>query len=278
MNSLQLVLAAVKGSSTDLTVFLSPSENALFVYLGLALMERVDAASSQFAYKILVGRLANAGIALEELRRKFKYDPRTMKRWADALKSNDPDEIVRAFAGRGCLLKLVGPMICMVKMRYFQLKGAVRNYRKVIARKVKECFGVKVSRETLRRLFAIAHEEQAVVNGEITELECSSAKNSTSSLISTSEMESPDSVQSTPNGCLLAGDSCLTKPLKDNHSPDLASSKSLNLAVPSKGDPESTIAPIPSELCLIESNGNNDSHNGLESEKKSLVPCYQYGS
>ncbi|HIM11953.1 TPA: hypothetical protein EYM26_14265 [Candidatus Poribacteria bacterium] len=277
MDNLQLVLAAGKGNSTDLIVFLSPSENALFVYLGLALMERVDAAPGQFAYKMLVGRLVNAGIVLEELRRKFNHDPRTMKRWADALKSNDPDQIVRAFAGRGCLPKLIGPMIRMVKMRYFQLKGAVRNYRQVIALEVKECFGVKVSRETLRRLFAIAREEQAaVVNDEIKELEGLSAKNSTSSQDSTSEMESPALVKSAQNSCLSVDGSCLTKAVNDNQSPDLVLSESLNLAVPSKGDGDSAVAPLSRKLCLIESDGNSDSYNGLESEKK--IPENTVGS
>ncbi len=50
-------------------------------------------------------------------------------------------------------------MVRMVQMRYFQLKGSVRNYRQVIAQEVKECFGIKVSREILRWLFAIAREE-----------------------------------------------------------------------------------------------------------------------
>ena len=168
MENLQLVLAAGKGNTTDLTVFLSASEHALFVYLGLALMERVDSAPNQFAYKMLVGRLVNAGIPLEELKRKFKHDSRTMKRWAEALKSNDPDWIIRAFAGRGYLPKLIGPMIRMVKMRYLQLRDTVRNYRQVIAREVKECFGVKVSRETLRRLFAVAREEQEAAENDKT--------------------------------------------------------------------------------------------------------------
>ena len=36
MKNLQLVLAGCKGMTTDLTVFLSDKEHALFVYLGLA--------------------------------------------------------------------------------------------------------------------------------------------------------------------------------------------------------------------------------------------------
>ena len=80
MENLQLVLAGSKGTATDLTVFLSDKEHALFVYLGLALMERIDSDPNQFAYKMLVGRLVNADTPFEELKRHFKHDPRTMKR------------------------------------------------------------------------------------------------------------------------------------------------------------------------------------------------------
>ncbi len=94
MDNLQLVLTGGKGMTTDLTVFLSDSEQALFVYLGVALLERVDNDPQQIAYKILLGRLVNAGMVLAEMQRKFAHDPRTLKRWGEALKSNDPDVIL----------------------------------------------------------------------------------------------------------------------------------------------------------------------------------------
>ena len=160
MENLQLVLAGDKGVTTDLTVFLSESERALFVYLGLALLERVEYSANQFAYKMLIGRLVNAGVKLINLKRQFKHDTRTMKRWAKALKSDNPDVIVRAFAGRGPLPKVIGPIIRLVKMRYLSLKGVVRNYRQIIAAEIKECFGETLSRETLRQIFRLAREEQ----------------------------------------------------------------------------------------------------------------------
>ena len=160
MENLQLVLAGGKGVSTDLTIFLSDSERDLFVYLGVALLERVDYNPKEFAYKVLIGRLVNAGFSLSKLKRQFKHDRRTMKKWAEGLKSDDPDFIARAFAGRGPLPKVIGPMIRLVKMRYLALKGVVRNYRQLIAREVEECFGERISRETLRHLFNLAREEQ----------------------------------------------------------------------------------------------------------------------
>ena len=159
MENLQLVLTGDKGVATDLTIFLSASERELFVYLGVALLERVEYNRNQFAYKMLIGRLVNAGVALVKLKRQFHHDSRTMKRWSKALTSEDPDFIVRAFAGRGPLPKVIGSMIRLVKMRYRALKGVVRNYRQIIAREVEECFGETLSRETLRNLFNLARKE-----------------------------------------------------------------------------------------------------------------------
>ena len=129
MENLQLVLSGDKGVATDLTIFLSDSEQNLFVYLGVALLERVENNRTAFAYKMLLGRLVNAGVRVSKLARQFKHDARTLKRWSEGLKSDDPDVIVRAFAGRGPLPKVIDPMIRFVKMRYHSLKGVIRNYR-----------------------------------------------------------------------------------------------------------------------------------------------------
>ena len=222
MDNLQLVLTGGKGTTTDLTVFLSDSERALFVYLGVALLERVDSDPNQIAYKILLGRLVNAGIRLSELQRKFKHDPRTMKQWAEALKSNDPDLMVRAFSGRGCLPKVVGPMIRMVKMRYLHLRETVRNYRQIIAREVKECFGETVSRETLRQLFVAARVElEAAENAGI-----NARKTAPSEPHGNTENLPFDLAQSQATACSLADISSLVEPLNDKHSPE---SDTLNL-------------------------------------------------
>jgi hypothetical protein len=93
MENLQLVLTGDKAVATDLTIFLSQSERDLLVYLGVALLERVENNRNRFAYKMLIGRLVNAGVRRDKLKRQFKHDSRTMKKWAEALKSDDPDAI-----------------------------------------------------------------------------------------------------------------------------------------------------------------------------------------
>ena len=252
MENLQLVLAGGKGTLTDLTVFLSDKEHALFVYLGLALMERVDSDPNQFAYKMLVGRLVNANTPLEELKRHFSHDPRTMKRWAQALTSTDPDQIVRLFSGRGGVPKVVGPMIRMVKMRYLQLRNSVRNYRQVIADEVKECFGETISRETLRQLFVSARKEQEVAEKNDTSPKCPAEKNDVSPSDENSQNAPLDSAQSMANGCSLFDNSTLNKANNDKQSPESEPSKLLERSSISAEEnaPES----ISCELCPVESN------------------------
>jgi hypothetical protein len=255
MENLQLVLAGGKGTLTDLTVFLSDKEHALFVYLGLALMERVDSDPNQFAYKMLVGRLVNANTPLEELKRHFSHDPRTMKRWAQALKSTDPDQIVRLFSGRGGVPKVVGPMIRMVKMRYLQLRSNVRNYRQVIADEVKECFGETISRETLRQLFVSARKEQEVAKKNEkndTSPKCPAEKNDVPPSDENSQNAPLDSAQSMANGCSLFENSSLNKPSNNKQSPESVPSNLLERSSISAEEnaPES----ISCELCPVESN------------------------
>lgn len=159
MENVQLVLIGSNSSSTDLTVFLSKSEQELLVFLGVALLERVSNDPNAFAYKMLVGRLANAGTSVTHLARTFGHDVRTIRKWAEALLCDDPELVVRAFAGRGPLPKVCEPLVRFVKGRYLRLRNVVRDYRKQIADEVRECFRVELSRETLRRLFVLARED-----------------------------------------------------------------------------------------------------------------------
>ena len=286
MENLQLVLTGGKGTTTDLTVFLSNCEGALFVYLGLGLLERVKSNPNEIAYKMLVGRLVNSGLALDELKRKFKHDPRTMKRWAEALKSTDPDVIVRAFAGRGFLPKMIGPMIRMVKMRYLQLNKRVRNYRQIIAREVEECFGETVSRETLRRLFVVAREEQkAADNGDTrAEFKEYSSEGSHAEIHEgNSENRELDGAQSLANVCSSSDISCLNQSINDNHSPESEPSESLTQSICSAE--ESVVENVSGERHPVESEPRdgslvdyepeerkNDSRGGGSGSFESLLP------
>ena len=225
MENLQLALTGDKGVTTDLTLFLSASEQDLLVYLGVALLERVEYNRNQFAYKMLIGRLVNAEVALAKLNRQFNHDSRTMKRWAKALTSEDPNFIVRAFAGRGPLPKVIGPMVRFVKMRYLSLKGFVRNFRQIIAREVEECFGETLSRETLRHLFNLARQESA---GHAEE---NVAPSEVSSKVGNTALDSVDEVE---NDCHSEEITSSNEPRNDKYSPHFLPIKSRsNIAVSS---------------------------------------------
>ena len=56
----------------------------LHVYYGLELLEVVSADGSDPGFKMLVGRLANAGVSRRVLQQTFDVDPKTIQRWGRA--------------------------------------------------------------------------------------------------------------------------------------------------------------------------------------------------
>ena len=96
----QQVLSCCESIDSDLCVFLNSSEDHYYIYLGVALLEKVSIDPSDLRHKMLIGRLYNGGAKLSVLQERFNHDPRTIKRWAQAILSNDPEEICLAFAGR----------------------------------------------------------------------------------------------------------------------------------------------------------------------------------
>lgn len=51
-------------------------------------------------FKMLVGRLHNAGFSLRILQATFQADPKTIQRWGRALRSRNASELIRLLAGR----------------------------------------------------------------------------------------------------------------------------------------------------------------------------------
>jgi len=153
MEKLQLLLAGGKGTTTDLSVYTSESNDGLFVYLGVARLERVRADPRALSRKMLVGRLVNGGFGLRELERTFGHEHRTMRRWAQALLSTDAQAVARAFAGQGAMPKVTAQIRAYVRKRRRELQGRTRNFRRQIVLEVKEFFETNLSGESLRRLF-----------------------------------------------------------------------------------------------------------------------------
>jgi hypothetical protein len=103
---------------------------------------------------MLLARLFNAGINRRVLKETFKVDVKTMRRWGAALRSDDPERLIRALAGRGGCRKLTVEIRSFVRMRFPSVYQQNRKaYSRQIRAEIQEVFGESISGETLRPLF-----------------------------------------------------------------------------------------------------------------------------
>jgi hypothetical protein len=123
--------------------------------LGLALIERVRRDEDDLRYKMALGRMVNYGVPLAKLEATFGHDHRTLRKWAEALGVADPDEMARAFGGRGSPVKVTEAVARYARMRWAELKGVFRDFRKRVAAEVKRLFDLDISGERLRQLCAV---------------------------------------------------------------------------------------------------------------------------
>jgi hypothetical protein len=157
MQNLQPLLVSRKPTATDLSLMLSSDGKDIFAFLDTALLERISCSRERLEYKILVGRMVNAGHSLADLKDSFGHDARTMKRWGAALKSDDPEFIVRIFSGRGGTGKITPALKKFVSARYLEMaEKCDSGYRGKIQSEVARYFGVTLSGETLRKMFRAA--------------------------------------------------------------------------------------------------------------------------
>lgn len=152
--TLQPILSCDQRDASDITVFLTAGGTTYEVYLGVALLERVGADPEAVARKMLVGRLCNAGRSLSELGERFGHDPRTIKKWAAALRSGDIEQIAVAFAGRAGRRKIFPELMRYAWQLYRERERLGRNYRAIIIEKIVEVFGVRLSTTAASGLFA----------------------------------------------------------------------------------------------------------------------------
>ena len=126
----------------------------LHVYYGLELLEVVSADRNDPDFKMLVGRLANAGVSRRALQQTFDTDPKTIRRWGRALRSRNAQELVRVLEGRRASRKLSPEIRAYVRVRWPDLvKERLYGVGKRLRREIQKVFGVKLSQETLRPLF-----------------------------------------------------------------------------------------------------------------------------
>ena len=156
---LQPILVPVNGAP-DITLSMDPnSSDELFVFLGMALLEKVPHLREDPAFKMLLARLHNSGVSGQRLTDRFGAARSTLRRWGRALKSGDMDRIRDAFSGQGAARKVTAEIESYVRDRFRDLHGHCRDYSKVIRSEVERYFKTSVSSERLRWIFKEEREQ-----------------------------------------------------------------------------------------------------------------------
>ncbi len=162
---LQPILVPVNGAP-DIVLSTDPnSPDELFVFLGMALLEKVPHLRGDPAFKMLLARLHNAGVSGQRLTDRFGTARSTLLRWGRALKSGDLDRIRDAFSGQGAARTVTPEIERYVRDRFRDVHGQCRNYSKVIRAEVERYFKTPVSRERVRWIFKEERERLATISG-----------------------------------------------------------------------------------------------------------------
>ena len=128
-------------------------QEQLHVYYGFELLEIVPNQAQAPAFKLLGGRLFNAGLKVQSLTEVFEVDRKTLQRWGRALQSGDAQELVLVLAGRSAGRKLTPTIEAFVRQRWPRLtaQGTYGSSQR-LRQEIHEIFGVDLSPETLRPL------------------------------------------------------------------------------------------------------------------------------
>ncbi len=124
------------------------------VFFGAALIETVDEDQNNPAIKLLLARLYNAQIKRKTLVESFGVALTTLRRWGDALSSDDPERLVRVISGRRHPRKLTPEILGFAEKRFSHIYPENRySYSKQIREEIQATFEVSLSAETLRSHF-----------------------------------------------------------------------------------------------------------------------------
>src|SRR2546422_1132551 len=165
----QLILGTDKRNPV-FAVYEDDSGQRLLVFYGFELLEIVNNDSADPAFKLLLARLYNSGVKLSALCESFKVDPKTVRRWAKALRQGDAAELVRVLEGRGAGRKLTLAVENFARWRWPDLVAA-RSYGAVgrLLREIQSVFGVKISRSAMNDLIRALKGGTAPVESSRTE-------------------------------------------------------------------------------------------------------------
>jgi hypothetical protein len=120
---LQPILVPVKGAPDIVLSINRKSPEELFVFLGMAMLEKVPRLRDHISFKMLLARLYNSGVSSRRLKKTFGIARSTLRRWGRALKSGDMERIRRAFSGQGAEKKITPEIESYVRDRFHDLYG-----------------------------------------------------------------------------------------------------------------------------------------------------------
>lgn len=152
LSGLQAILGTDK-KNPMFAVYRDEQKRELHVYYGFELLEIVPDDKTSPRFKLMVAQLYNAGIKGITLVEVFKVDPKFMRRWGRALKSGDPETLVKALQGRGPR-KLTPEVKAYIKRRFPILyEENPHNYSSRLRKEIFNVFNVRISGEGLRLHF-----------------------------------------------------------------------------------------------------------------------------
>jgi hypothetical protein len=137
--------------------------NKLEVYYGAQRLETVVDDKNHISYRACVGRLYNAGLNRKTLGKVFEVDRKTMQRWGKALLMPDAESSIAALRSRFEPRKLTVEVRRFAELRFEAMYPKNRYaYSSRIRREILETFGVTLSPESLRPVFAGCKRRMAV--------------------------------------------------------------------------------------------------------------------
>jgi hypothetical protein len=161
----QLILPTDKRNPC-FTLYATEDRQSIRVFYGLELMEVVPDDPDDMAFKMMVGRLYNAGVMVTTLEDVFKSDRKTIRSWGLAILSRDPDILHRVMLGRWVNRKRTPAIDKYVALRRAELLAeGCPNYRVTLIREIESFFDVKLSGETLRQITCETKESSAAMSG-----------------------------------------------------------------------------------------------------------------
>ncbi|MGK0184688.1 MAG: hypothetical protein ACI9R3_000462 [Verrucomicrobiales bacterium] len=192
-SGLQAILGTDK-KNPMFAVYRDEQKRELHIYYGFELLEVVPDDKTSPRFKLMVAQLYNAGVKGITLVEVFKVDPKFMRRWGRALKSGDPETLIKALQGRGPR-KLTPEIKAYIKRRFPILyEENPHNYSSRLRKEIFEIFNVRISGEGLRLHF---HELKAQHQHESGAHDQRAAQNEKEPLTSC-ESEDPPPPQSPP--------------------------------------------------------------------------------